>query len=180
MSKVSQLFQQNLTRIWIWICSFWLVLVPFLKGKVRNALHTWRNWPASEFWKCIILCWFITLFPMWVRALFKHLLLDPLPAAPYSSWLWVSFWVLPSLPLTPSPFLESPVRGDWNQPRSRAVSKMCMYLSTCFLVFRVTCGLGPSSRDCAQSPWVLRLENKLKWAEKFRGTLGTLQESGNR
>lgn len=114
MSKVSQLFQQNLTRIWIWICSFWLVLMPFLKGKVRHALHTWRNWPASEFWKCIILCWFITLFPMWVRALFKHLLLDLLPADPYSSWPWVSFWVLLSLPLTPSPS-GKPSEG-WLEP----------------------------------------------------------------
>lgn len=177
---VSQLLKQNLNRIWVWTCYFWLMLVPPLKGKVRNVLQTSRSWPASAFWKCTMLCWFFKLLPIWVRAIYINIcawilfLLPLIPAGLGSASK--SFFLCLSLP----PLLKKPSEG-WLEPAGDPSCVQDVYLSTCFLAF-IQSAMWPRAiiQDCALLPWVLRVENEPKWAGRLRGDLRTLQESRNR
>lgn len=176
MSEVSQVLQQSLNRIWIWTWYFWLVLMPSPKGKVGNVFQTWRNWPASEFWKSTMLCWFIKLLPMWIRAISLNTCawtlfqLTRIPAGlgPESG----SFFLC----LLLSPLLKKPTEGWVELARDESCVQDVSLSTGSLASFTVPCGPGPASRDCAQSPWVPRVEKVPKWAGRLRGGHRTLQE----
>lgn len=136
--KVSQLLQQNLNRMWIWILIFLTCANAISKRTIQKCPSELEKLTSIWVWGMYYVRLIYKLLPIWVRAIYLNIcawiffLL-----APISTGFGSASGVLPSLPVTPPP-PSSSEKPWWEWWLCLARDQSCLqdvHLSTCFLEF---------------------------------------------